>query len=536
MVQSLWSAWADDFFLSAQDRRKLDQVEPFDDWEEFALFADHYFILHAKNYGGIDEASMPIAVTCSETPSLEVSMCYKQCPGQHGTRRFGAPMLVNDALGNEFIVNCMGLGANARLSSYDVHVPSGGHGHIDLQPEGPSSRMCHTLTDLGHHGFLLVGGRSSPSQPMNDCWLFKKDALRWERTWDLPIPLYRHSICRMGESSLALLVGGKSRSCTVSSMAFIYHPEKGWLECEVQGSIRPGPVFGAILASSGCDLRGGSDFHGLLSGGISDDGLINSQILLWKVDVEIDVKRPLMTFTTCLLAGKDAAMLLPRFGAACIHFDGYLMIFGGISRDGIISQADEILVCSLTKSKCEILGRVINSSISSEHQVPRPLLVGSSVLASDGQIVIMGGGATCFSMGTFWNGIYSFALDLTRLQLTSSEMPLLHAKGWEYAHSGKIAQKKNSGTQVNTINESPEPPTIKVIPRVKVESKEVFEKLLRNGSPAILEGLDIGSCCSAWSLEHLTKQIDRKVGALFLYPVFFPRSSSVRFLAPPVST
>ncbi len=35
---------------------------------------------------------------------------------------------------------------------------------------------------------------------------------------------------------------------------------------------------------------------------------------------------------------------------------------------------------------------------------PRPLLVGiSAETVKDGQVVILGGGGTCFSMGTFWN-------------------------------------------------------------------------------------------------------------------------------------
>lgn len=32
-TQSLWSAWRDETFLAAAERRKLDEIEPFDEWE-----------------------------------------------------------------------------------------------------------------------------------------------------------------------------------------------------------------------------------------------------------------------------------------------------------------------------------------------------------------------------------------------------------------------------------------------------------------------------------------------------------------------
>ena len=39
--QYLWELWADPRFMSPSQRLQLDHVEPFDDWEEFALWASH---------------------------------------------------------------------------------------------------------------------------------------------------------------------------------------------------------------------------------------------------------------------------------------------------------------------------------------------------------------------------------------------------------------------------------------------------------------------------------------------------------------
>lgn len=145
--------------------------------------------------------------------------------------------------------------------------------------------MCYTLTDIGR-GTLLVGGRSSPSRAIKDCWLFKKESCQWERTWDLPVPLYRHSTCRLSGSFASLVVGGKSSAADVSDMVLVYHPDKGWLRCTVQGSARPIPVFGAMLMCFDLEKQISPVFNGFLIGGMSNDGVVQTQLLAWRLVVD----------------------------------------------------------------------------------------------------------------------------------------------------------------------------------------------------------------------------------------------------------
>lgn len=193
-------------------------------------------------------------------------------------------MAVTDSFGREAIINCLGLGNTTRLPSYDACIRGYAPLALDIQNlGGPTSRMCFTLTDLGHYGFLLAGGRSSPSKAMSDCWFFSKSSHRWVRTFDLPVPLYRHSACRLSGSSLALVAGGRSTSTGISDMIAVFHPGKGWLRCDVVGSIRPEAVFGAILTCTGSQPGQGPSFHGLLAGGMDENGILNQRTLEWKL-------------------------------------------------------------------------------------------------------------------------------------------------------------------------------------------------------------------------------------------------------------
>lgn len=285
-AQSLWSAWNDDRFMSVDDRRKLDEVEPFDEWEEFCLFASHYLILRAANHGGEGVGPCPAAGFAEtgfpETLSIEATTTYKPLAGHCGLRRFGAAMTVADTLGRKIILNCMGLGHTTRLPSYDIYKLQSFGGDIRVKPTGPSSRMCHSITDLGTRGTLLVGGRNSPSRAKIDCWTFGAVTHQWERAQDLPAPLYRHAVCRLPGSSVALLIGGKSGATAVSSAVLVFDPEKGWLTCEVHGSLVPRPVFGAMLMCSGREQESTPVFRGFLIGGVSD-GVIQNQILAWNL-------------------------------------------------------------------------------------------------------------------------------------------------------------------------------------------------------------------------------------------------------------
>lgn len=82
------------------------------------------------------------------------------------------------------------------------------------------------------------------------------------------------------------------------------------------------------------------------------------------------------------------------------------------------------------------------------------------------------------------------------------------------SHSGEIVQARSQ--TVHEVEENSDNPLdIAQIPRVRLDSQEDFEKIIAAGLPAILVGLDMGSCVDKWSLDYVVDRLgeDRKVRA-----------------------
>jgi tRNA wybutosine-synthesizing protein 4 len=282
---TLWEAWQEDIFQTSAERLALDDIEPFDEGEELALFASHYFVLYAQS----SASSLLLPPRCPppslcQIPSLNVPIAFFEAP-QKAARRFGAAMNIRNSIGERFSAHLMGVGTSGRLRSCDIY----GMGDSAMSPTidqyGPPTRMCHATQDLGDFGALLIGGRTSPSKPLADCWLFRGGFNSWERAHTLPNPLFRHSSVRLGDSSLVLLAGGKTSLSVMSKDYLLYSPEKGWLACELIGEVIPPNTIGPVLSCFSGDSMSKTTFRGLLAGGMLQDGVINTEAFVWELTV-----------------------------------------------------------------------------------------------------------------------------------------------------------------------------------------------------------------------------------------------------------
>jgi tRNA wybutosine-synthesizing protein 4 len=295
---NLWELWGCPDFLTSAQRIALDDVEPFDEWEEFALFACHYFLLSATNevFGNHLKGITPLHNQRRSLYSEDMTakMTYAEYRKPHGYRRFGAPLPIR-GLNRErdLIGDFGGMGLKTRLSSYDTYVLSSVPDklfHKSLVLEMPCPRMCHTITDLGDAGALLVGGRTSPDNGLVDCWLHHKWTDTWERVDDLPTSRYRHSAVSIGAGSV-LIAGGKNNSRTILKDFSLWSRCRGWVKCATNcvaenttdsrlRNEQP-TIFGGMLAVVEMDSSSTQTIMGILAGGIAQDGLISEDIWIW---------------------------------------------------------------------------------------------------------------------------------------------------------------------------------------------------------------------------------------------------------------
>lgn len=167
-----------------------------------------------------------------------------------------------------------------------------------------------------------------------------------------------------------------------------------------------------------------------------------------------------------------------------------------------------MVLCAVSEGELRITRRLLGQSTQEETPIPRPLFVGhSAVPMPDGSVVVVGGGATCFSMGTCWNkGVYTIRILATGEQENAPLTPRwVHEKTIDIIPN----QRSQPASRVAQVTGQP----AQIIPRVKVNTAEEFAKLVQKGRPVVLEGLDLGSCVPNWTLNYLVDKVgaDRKV-------------------------
>lgn len=141
----------------------------------------------------------------------------------------------------------------------------------------------------------------------------------------------------------------------------------------------------------------------------------------------------------------------------------------------------------------------------------RPLLIGHSIATSGRSLLIMGGGAVCFSFGTFWNkGCYTvLAAEVDGDKLLDPEKQVtVSSESWSYLNTvdSETSQPPKASSRVSPPeNEKPREPI--TIARKKISSWTDFAAILSSAEPVILEDLDIGSCTELWTNSYLLDRI-----------------------------
>lgn len=539
-IRSLWELWSDPTFLGAEERRALDRVEPFDEWEEFALFGSHYFLLIAEKEPGRDYsqkfsmrasrasffagstrgsiASSPASDT-PDTPQYHFGpadvLQTHEILEPHNFRRFAAIMPPEDEPSSgagESVGLLGGMGTQERLESCNTYSCD-----EKIKPiHGPPWRnglMCHAVTRLGSTANCVVtGGRTSPDKASAESWL-RLDG-KWRRVQDLPRGRYRHSAVSLvlptqpRPAHTILMFGGKTSSGDVLDEWLIWTGETGWQQVAIVGEERPPARFGASMIT---DAREGTS--GVLVGGMTSAGRVLNDFWHWSLEQDMTLTcRNVTARATAFL--KADACILGRFGAQLVRSNRGILMVGGVTGARMLTRQDEILnMKTLRPAPIQGLFRLqkigLFGSFADNSLGPRPLFVGHSIQDIDGGLLVLGGGATCFSFGTTWNRscllndaeFGSFDMQW-RLQSTQEATPSTAAQNEIFVESSS-AQGPFSGKMPNPVR----------VQELRIDHGVNFEQYIEAARPIVLKGCNIGPCTTAWTTQYLKEAVgaDRNV-------------------------
>jgi len=524
-ARSLWDLWSDPHFITARERTSLNAIEVFDEWEEFALFASHYLLLVASNnvrgnacHNFMEATSLGFAdsfrfASADGSPfgasdlvrvssdSREVALVSKAVDQERKiARRFG--VLYQSGVDN-FCYHG-GYGERTRLKTADMYVSKGGMPVSDFPPPlAMDARMCHTVTSFpeipgtDHVGRLIVGGRSSPDHALTDCWYQRKHV--WERVEDLPKPLFRHCATLVTDAQghkVVLVYGGKSNNGSVMNEWLLWRDNSGWTKLKCMEN-RLTARFGAAMSSDGVDC-------GILLGGMAEDGTVLPEY--WRWSLNFATEPPSVNITAYFHKSSTLQQFICRFGASLTQTPSCLYLAGGISQQGILP--DDYNVIEILSNDPFHIQPVPEPR---NFKVPAPLLVGHSSIWDGDGLVIIGGGAVCFSFGNHSNfGVWKILRGGRYIY-----NPWTLKEGDDQPDPGEPPQKRLKLTlngKIDGIAESktaPEP-----VSRERIHKAERFARLVRKSHPVVLEGLKLGRCTTSWTTEYLKRKIgpDLEVG------------------------
>lgn len=405
-------------FLPTEERRRMERLEPFDEFEEWHLKCAHYFILAASRG---DTLSHTLVFPPSEAfPRVNPASPSGVFPAnvvtsdRHGPdlKRYGHASVL---LSPGSILSAGGFGEqegrHCRVSKF--HLLSR---YCDFEWKGKhicswrtgaqwDGRLYHTMTRLSDTHVLVLGGRLSPVTPALGILQLRFVESEDTSTQDLNVTVtkagaeedttlsrWRHSTTEVSyESQKYLFVyGGRSvLEPVLSDWYFLHVGTMAWVRIPVEGETPEGRH-----SHSACSWQGGA----LIAGGLGTSEEPLSSVLflkpiscgfLWE---SIDIQPP----------------ITPRYSHTAHVLNGKLLLVGGIWIHS--SSVPGVTVVDLP------------TGFSTEYQidtacVPWPLMLHnhtSILLPEEQQLLILGGGGNCFSFGTYFNP-HPVALDFSSL-------------------------------------------------------------------------------------------------------------------------
>ncbi|XP_064185695.1 tRNA wybutosine-synthesizing protein 4 [Anguilla rostrata] len=388
-----------------KERCRVENLEPFDEFEEWHQKCSHYFILTASK-GSLTSQALVSPLSESSVPCMLPALdqrTLRATPMQDGPEGPGLEGLgmASAVLGPGAILLSGGSGRGGRGGGATLLVRGpAGWSCVCMEPQ-TGVRMYHTVTDVPGWGVLVFGGRTSPLNPIGSILRMTYDlsslpdpsvpvgpALEWLSVKELactgnaPLPRWRHTATRLryrGQNFLFVFGGRTEAEPALGDGHFLCVEDQRWTAVPVEGA-----TPAARHSHSACSHDGGVVIFGGLGGGGAPLG-----DAVWL--------RPTETgFCWARLQVHPAPV--PRYSHSAHVIGHKLVVVGGVwlQAEGVPG----IAVIDLTT------GGSVEYSLNTA-SVPWPLMLHSfcsEPLDEEGTaIAVMGGGGNCFSFGTHLN-------------------------------------------------------------------------------------------------------------------------------------
>lgn len=379
------------------EKLKIENLEPFDEYEEWHQKCSHYFILTASRGSLTAHEILPQPVSPLAITSLSfspVSLPLRTVPVHIEGLGMGSVSLWPNVILLTGGSSRGGRGAHAGLLMKNKE---------DWKCKVVSSdlgvRLYHTVSAIPGKAAIVLGGRTSPLNPVKSIYKLTMDtcsSLDFESKEDNMIfkveevvcggkpsvPRWRHTMTLLhhkGKGKDYLFVfGGKDQSQEVlGDGSFMDLNQNLWTEVALEGAAPE-----ARFSHSACPYQGGV----VIFGGLSKKGLpLGDTTLLRSTESgfsweQLDIKPPPVA----------------RYSHSAHVIGDNLLVVGGV---WLYSHVPGVAVINL------------NTQSSMEYHldtttVPWPLMLHSfcsELTSSKEELVLIGGGGNCFSFGTHLN-------------------------------------------------------------------------------------------------------------------------------------
>ena len=382
-IKDLYENWK--FLIDDEIKRKIRDIEAFDEWEEFIMFCQHYVIVHATNSSVCIYDDKPISEDLLDKPSSLVKIsCQESNNSELLQLKFPAVCSIN----NEVLING---GLSQTRTGKTLLWKKNSPKVKNVYGEEPGPRMCHTLTALNDNKAILIGGRSRPEEYFLD--VYKLDGDQWTKLKDLPNKRSRHSTVKLSDKEILIFGGLQEEHEDMSNKLFILY------NCESQ-QYKELKIEGRIPNLFSCAMAYNDTLNfGLILGGMIDTTVPTVNDCLYKFVIKDNTLVVEVIYRhSHLLRVSCQSRLLSNHK---------LLIIGGISPLNIFNQRDTILLFDIITSKLHPIE--IEPNIWVNHP---PIFIGFGKAELENSVICIGGGAVCYSFGSYYNGIYKLDYNL----------------------------------------------------------------------------------------------------------------------------